>query len=442
MIFITPFALGSFFIDTVLLVRIVQKTGMRRSFWCIPGLLFVLALSGLYLSVPIFRLNGALLRYLLRVLLTAGFFLCCVDLKPSVSVYLSALLAEIINLIHGLFLTPLTASIQWGIGAYQGPDAARLLSFVLAMLALRAVVCILTGYAVSPEKILVVTPTRVALVCAVTGIGLYTRNIQFELLNASPGGAIREVSIYFIALQLALLLALGFYENYQYKAQDSRALHNQKVMTSSLLYALKMREENDEAIHCLRHDMKNHMLAIQSMVQGGRYGQSLEYIERFLGQEPLHELRIQTGRPVLDALLSEKLGAAVKQGVAVSVVMDFHAGEFIKDFELCMLMGNALDNAVEACLAMPADSDRYIEIKGGLCANMLTVRVVNSYLEQAPFSSGRSRTTKENPLEHGYGLGIIERTLRGFGGIMQTQKDIPGRFCLVMSIPVPAAEQN
>lgn len=436
MMFATPFALGSFLIDTALLLCIGRKAGMRRSFWCGFGLLFALSLGCLYLAQPIPYLNGALPRYLLRTCLTSGFFLLATDQRPSVAVYLSALMAEMVNLIHGLFLTPLTASIQQNLAGYDGP-AGKLLLFVLSMLVLRAFVCVLVYCAVTPKKILAVTPTRIAVLCAVTGIGLYSRTIQFELLNVGLGEASQEISVYFLALQLALLLTLGFYENYQYKAQDSRALQNQKIMTKSLLRTLKMREENDEAIRRLRHDMKNHMLAIQSMIQDGQLHQASEYIDRFLGRDTLHELRVQTGRPVLDALLSEKLGTAVKQGIAVSVVMDFHAGEFIGDFELCMLMGNALDNAVEACLAMPPNNSRFIEVKGGLCANMLTVRITNSCIERVLLPGGRQRTTKDNPLEHGYGLGIIKMTLQDFGGIMQIQTDIPGRFCLVMSIPVP-----
>lgn len=437
MISITPFALGSFFIDTALLLCMGCRAGMRQPPWRVLGLLFAFLLGGLYLSWPGSHMNGALLRYLLRAFLTSSFFLFATDLKPSVAIYCSALLAEIVNLIHGLFLTPLTASLQWKFAEYHGPTAARMLLFLLAMFALRALVCILAYFAVSPGKILMLTPTRVALVCAVTVIGLYTRTIQFKLLNDTQNQDRWEISIYFLALQLALLLALGFYENYQYKAQDSHALQNQKVMTKSLLCTLKMREKNDEAIRCLRHDMKNHMLMIQSMIQDGHFRQASEYIDRFLDQKSLHELRIQTGRPILDALLSEKLGTAVKQGVAVSVVMDFRAGEFIGDFELCMLMGNALDNAVEACLAMPPNSSRYIEIKGGLSANMLVTRFTNSCVERLPLLDRGRRTTKPNPLEHGYGLSIIERTLRDFGGIMQIQADTPGCFCLMMSIPVP-----
>lgn len=441
MTFITPFALGSFFLDTALLLSIGRKAGLRRSPRCVLGLLFLLSLGVLYLSWPILHLNSAPQRYALRALLTSGFFLFSADLRPPVAVYLSALLSELLNLIHGLFLTPMTASLQRNPAEYGRP-AAELLLFVLLMLVLRALVCVFVYCAVSPEKILVVTPTRVILVCAVTAMGLYTRTIQFELLNASSEVISQEVSVYFLALQLALLLALGFYENYQYKAQDSRALQNQKLMTKSLLSTLKMREESDEAIRRLRHDMKNHMLAIQSMIQDGQPHRASEYIDRFLGRDVLHELRIQTGRPVLDALLSEKLGAAVKQGISVSVVMDFHAGAFIGDFELCMLMGNAVDNAVEACLAMPPDSVRYIEIKGGPSANMLTVRLTNSCVERPPFSGGRRRTTKANPLEHGYGLSIIEKTLQDFGGIMQIQTEVPGRFCLVMSVPVPEGSPN
>ena len=114
--------------------------------------------------------------------------------------------------------------------------------------------------------------------------------------------------------------------------------------------------------------------------------------------------------------------------------MDFRAGDFLSDFDLCMLMGNALDNALEACRALPPESDRFIEVKGGVSANLLTVRMVNS----CPAGrNGLLRTTKADPQEHGYGLRIIRDTAARYGGVVETRTDSPGRFTLLLSIPVP-----
>lgn len=431
---ITPFALGSYIIDTALLLSLGHRTGPLARTWIrrCAGMMMLLLLFVLYSSVLIFPLNGALIRFASRLLVTSVFFLLTYRLKPASALYMAALLTEITNLIHGFFLTPLTSGIQRGFGTL----GLKGLGALAAMLLLRIGICWIVYLTIKPERLGQITPLRVLLLSGVTAISQVTRSIQFHLLNTNADAADFGMSIYFFSLQLALLLALILYENYQVRAQESRALQNQQQATRSLLHTLEILKENDETIRRMRHDMKNHMLAIQTMIGNGENEQASAYIDEFLHRSAPTQLRIQTGRAMLDALINEKLGAAAQQGIAVSVVMDFRAGSFIPDFELCMLMGNALDNAVEACLLVPPEQHRFIEIKGGVVANQLTVRVVNSCIPHAAEHAQWLRTTKKDSQEHGYGISIIRSTLHQFDGILQIQTDVPDRFCLLMSIPI------
>jgi len=305
---------------------------------------------------------------------------------------------------------------------------------LLPQLFLRALMYFMGYRFLAPEKITRVKLVDVLVTSVITVIGLYLRSTQYHLISSGLLTQDPALAVFFFALQLTLLLTMVSFHNYRTRQQDDRALHTQRLMAQSLLHTLKLREENDEAMRNLRHDLKNHMLTIGAMIDQGCTDQAKEYINAFLMRSAPYELHMQTGRSMLDALMSEKLGHASEEGIAVSVVMDFSAGNFISDFDLCMLMGNALDNAVEGCLALPPESQRFIEIKGGVSANMLTVRITNSCpTERSPLL----RTTKAEPHKHGYGLRIIRSTAKRYNGLVQTLLDTPGRFGLVISIPIP-----
>ena len=431
----SPFSLGSYVIDSALLWLLCRRAGPRSPSLLRRGgsLLCLLALSVLYSSWVLPVASSAALRFMLRFVLNTGVILLGFQIASGLGLYLAALLANIFNFIHGFFLTSLTQVVQLRFDALAARPFPALLQ-LLGLLALRGLICFLIYRRIEPEKISRVGSGRVLVTAAVTAIGLTTRTVQFQLLGSQLLSGAPALNIYFLALLLALLLALVSFEKYQMQLQESRALQSHQLMAQSLLHTLELRKENDEAVRRLRHDLKNHMLSIGAMIDQGQPEQARAYIDSFLQRSAPYELRIQTGRSLLDALMSEKLGRATEEGIAVSVVMDFRAGDFLSDFDLCMLMGNALDNALEACRALPPESDRFIEVKGGVSANLLTVRMVNS----CPAGrNGLLRTTKADPQEHGYGLRIIRDTAARYGGVVETRTDSPGRFTLLLSIPVP-----
>lgn len=336
---------------------------------------------------------------------------------------------------HGLFLTSMTSVIH---NSFAEMREGGELWLMLPLCILRAAVLFIVYKAIAMDRIRSAKASRVLPLLAVTALNLYTRGIQFSTMTDSADTQAREMNIYFFALQLSLLLALVLYENYQDRLQDSWALERQKLMTTSLINTLELRKESDEKVSRMRHDLKNHLLTIKAMIENGESDRALAYINEFASRGGAPALHIRTGRPLLDALMSEKLGAAVDQGIAVSVVANFSESGFIDDFEMCMLMGNALDNALEACSAMKLDGEQFIEVKGGVSANILAIRIVNSC---SPNSLREEfRTTKRDSAAHGYGLKIIRSTVRSHGGTVHIQTTPPGRFTLMMNLPIP--EEN
>ena len=245
-----------------------------------------------------------------------------------------------------------------------------------------------------------------------------------------------ELTVYFVLLQAALLLCLVFFEQYQRKLRKNTSYRLQVAVAKVLLEHLGAQQARDEEIWHLRHDLKNHMLAIRHLIQANRKQDAIQYIDGFLEQAGHGELHPQTGHALLDCLISEKLTPAVKSGVEISVVLDFRQGCFLEDFDLCVIMGNALDNAVESCLKIPGDQPRFIEIRGGPSANQLIIHVVNSCLNPAFHSGKLPITTKPNRECHGFGLGNVRQVLKKYDGQLVISSKEEGRFSLCILIPL------
>ncbi len=437
------FSLGAYIIDVGYCFFTGRRSGLpRRSIWLrFLSVACLLLLASLYFDVLPISFSTAAARFAIRFLLTAGSLLFGYQIVWDKELYLAGFLTTTNSLVHGVFLTPLTDALELGAEVFTGNSALDYFLCLIIVLGIRFVLVFLSYKTLDPTKISRADPACAVLLALVALCAMYIRTIHFTLMDGGAEAAGRELSLYFIVLHAALLFVLLFHEKYQYNVQNSKALQAQEIMTSSLLRTLDLRRENDETVRRLRHDLKNHMLALQSMLQDGKSGEAQEYIHTFIERTNPSELRIRTGRVMLDSLMSEKLGKAMDSGIAVSAVIDFRAGDFISDFDLCMIMGNALDNAVEACMRMPVDADRYIEVKGGTSANTLIMRIRNSCIFPPQKIGERFITSKHDVREHGYGLQIIRRTVEQYGGCIQALSDTPNQFELLLTFPLPDEEK-
>lgn len=432
------FSIGAYLLDVACLLFVSWRAKPHRKnriTRCL-SLFCLIFLFALYLpwKAPVF--SAAIGRYVSRLFLSIAFFECFCEEAWQKSAYLGGFVTLANTLVHGIFLTSFTDALETGTIAFTGYTYADFFLCILLFLLVRGILLFLVGKAIEPERFNQVHFISVILLVILTVSTLAIREMHFAMMKAKPGVAGKELSVYFIFLHLTLLAALLLYERYQYMQQDNKALYGQKIMAESLMKTLELRQEHDKAIGRLRHDLKNHMLTLQGLLMRGEVEHAIEYTERFLEASVQRELRIRTGRTILDALISDKMGRAVEQGIAVNVIMDFKAGKFIEDFDLCMLMGNALDNAVEACLRMPQDADRFIDVKNTVSANRMIISITNS-CKQLPQRSGTVFvTTKANRREHGYGLRTIGNVLKKYGGELQIDTDVPNRFRLIMSLPV------
>ncbi len=104
-----------------------------------------------------------------------------------------------------------------------------------------------------------------------------------------------------------------------------------------------------ERTRAFRHDVKNHLSVLDGLLRSGKTEEGRAYLQKLEAVSEALSFPYQTGNPVVDILLGEKLALAEDLAAEVSLVLPRPCG--IDDFDLCVLFANALDNAISACRA-------------------------------------------------------------------------------------------
>ncbi|ARF69343.1 hypothetical protein B7C51_18295 [Paenibacillus larvae subsp. pulvifaciens] len=174
-----------------------------------------------------------------------------------------------------------------------------------------------------------------------------------------------------------------------------------------------------KSIKRIIHDTKKQLVFIRACIQEQRLQEAIVHINQTLEHMNAAYLRITTGNLVIDALVSHALNIANDNGIALKHDIRITASDIRLDrYDLCMVIGNVLDNAIEAVRLVPNKEDKFIHLRMSSNSHSLFIHVVNSRLEQ---NQPNQRTLKDNPDFHGFGLTNIQRVAEKYGGYLQTK---------------------
>ena len=122
-----------------------------------------------------------------------------------------------------------------------------------------------------------------------------------------------------------------------------------------------------------------------------------------------------TGNGIADALLSEKQ----RQASAYNTIIEFNGmlpQDILSPTDLCVILGNTLDNAVEACQKINSDANKIISISCNCTSGFLFLTIRNPINESIPIHNNYVATTKENKTLHGFGLLSLHSVVKKYDG--------------------------
>lgn len=186
-----------------------------------------------------------------------------------------------------------------------------------------------------------------------------------------------------------------------------------------------------------RHDYRNHINNMKIQLSEGNYDKLSEYLRELADDLDTVDTVIKTGNVMADAILNSKLGVAEKLNVRLNVKANIPEKLPMSDVELCSVLGNMLDNAVEACNSLP-EAERFMRIYIGRLKGQLYLSVQNS-AGKVRKEKDRYLSTKEDASSstklHGYGLFRIDRVAKKYGGYVNRQNE-EGVFATEIMIPL------
>jgi len=182
-----------------------------------------------------------------------------------------------------------------------------------------------------------------------------------------------------------------------------------------------------------RHDYHNHLQKLKAHIMMDQIKEANQYLNELeIDLDNVNQL-VESGNINLDAILNSKLSLAIKNNIDINYQAKVPETLTISDIDLCVLIGNLIDNAVEACEKIENNSSKFIRVYIGIFKKQLYISVTNSTnevirkLDEEYISSKRGN--------HGHGLKRINNIVNKYDGYINRQNE-PAVFVTEALLPL------
>ena len=391
---------------------------LRKKMW--PPFYFLFAICAVIFGdfVPVSTITGFLV---LVFLFTAyGTLVCHADVRSSL--LYAALIIEIMLLSCGIVNALMSLIYPWL------PAVFRDTGSIAAMLVVEAASLMLSGFcyymvyryfsmdalntaAERQQMFLIFIPILMIFIMS-KYINALEYEIQFEVL--ADKGSIGHLfshgqmfTMHFLGLA-SLFCILFSYKKLQQNFRLSTELSLLEQEEHSLNQYVEEAKTRYDNTTSFRHDIRNHIAVVKNLLQRGKLSEAVSYIEDLDDMAEKMSFPCSTNNPVVDILLGNKLGIAKSMGIDVdcSLLLPYPCG--LRDIDICIVLSNALDNAIGACKNMDAGTERYIHVSGRIQGDFLMLEVKNSFHGNGTFKNGT-------------GLSNIKTVAEKYGGAMHIE---------------------
>lgn len=249
-----------------------------------------------------------------------------------------------------------------------------------------------------------------------------------------------------------LVIGFLFFSIYTYKFTKDIIYQNQKELVfkqkQDALYKTDFYAENMKeilrTIKSQRHDLNNHLGTLYGLIYMKKYDRAKEYITKINNEIKSLDMIIDTNNPVITSLLSMKKDKAFKIGINMNIEVQIPEVLDFDSIDLSIILGNLLDNAIEACEKIGASVETYIDIYISLKEDVLYIEIINCKAIDKKLSRKdmlNRFTSKEDFKNHGFGLGNVEFVVNKYNGNIDI-RDTGEKFIVYISMPVQKEEAS
>lgn len=157
------------------------------------------------------------------------------------------------------------------------------------------------------------------------------------------------------------------------------------------------------------HDLKSLLESFQGQISQ----EQMEQLKRKVGE---YDTFVDTGNRVLNVVLAEKRAACKRRGIELTAFLDGRALDFMDELDLYALIGNALNNAIDAVSKLE-EGDQFIVLTAAAQEGMVTIHVENPYSGELVMEDHLPKSQRDARY-HGFGMKSMERIVEKYGGTM------------------------
>jgi|GEM_PF-6530363 len=218
------------------------------------------------------------------------------------------------------------------------------------------------------------------------------------------------IAIMFAPVIITIVFVCLLYANNRNYSLKLKADYNEHLNAMQSQHISEIPEQNLQ-ITRLKHDFGTHSKLLSDLAEMGKYDELKKYISEFADEytlEPLHFC----SRGALNAVLSSKYRLAKQENIDIKIFFSSDGAENISDIDLCAVVSNLLQNAIEACKKTEETEIKSIKLSANAKADCFVISQTNSSVKP----NDGFKTVKSDPENHGIGLSIIEEIVKKYNG--------------------------
>jgi hypothetical protein len=265
------------------------------------------------------------------------------------------------------------------------------------------------GLSVFPVKVFV-------LIFATLSLAASLQNNVLALISTTGSTLSLVKGLSLVLTPILILLVIYFMVIHNSRSIFEQAVANLTDQISVQISHYEILNAHENELRKFRHDYANMIICLKALLQAKDISQASTFIDDMADSINYGKPAFDTGNYIADALLSEKSQKASQSNISFDF-SGFIPSYRITDFDLCIILTNALDNAIEACAEITGS--KVIEISSEIKNGFWFLQIKNPVKRQVSITNNTILTTKSDSLRHGFGLYSIELTAKKGNGHMK-----------------------
>ncbi len=235
---------------------------------------------------------------------------------------------------------------------------------------------------------------------------------------------IKDTGFYIITLITAIVLMFAniaiFYiidkQNDLIKTKEKLFFTETHINSQIAHYEELYRHQNE--LRTFRHNIKNIFLSLMGILKDGDADKALHAMKsNFDMLDEMNKNIVNTGHPITDAILQSKLHDADSEGIKMNISTKLTEEIVIDELELGIILGNALDNAIEATAKIDNNSEKVVTFDMITTTERIIITIENPV--KGNVNSDKLTTTKKDKINHGHGIRSIKTIAEKYDGVAE-----------------------